>query len=147
MSNLPTSRHFDRDQQQLLIELTDMYQEISNGVNQREVGIYDIREQIAGQTFVVPNSGTVQNVFRKLIYTGTLSTGNNSIAHSLVLANENFSFTHIYGSIKNSASTSFVAMPNSDISITLDVTNLIINVPAAYNGFSGTCVLEYIKNL
>lgn len=135
------------DAEQLNIRLTQIYENIANKTNVREIGIYALTEQQTGQQYF--NSANVQgyrSTYRKVIQLPALTTGANSIAHGISFPTINtYKMTQMYGSIQDSQSnaTVYVPVPNGSIEVTVGLTNVNINIPAAYNGYSGTFVLEW----
>lgn len=144
---LPTSEIYPEDNEQLLIRLTQIYQEMALRINVKDIAQYETDvELLNGQQF----SGTTPQVkrfaYRKVLSTGTLSTGANTVAHGINFPTPNtFHFTRIYGVIENTTTPLYVPIPNSDTLVTVDGTNVNITIPAAYNGFSGRAILEYLK--
>jgi hypothetical protein len=144
---LVQSEIIPNDPEQLNIRLTQIYQNIANKTNNREISIYALTEQETGQQYFDPNNvlayrGTV----RKVVKIPALSTGANSIAHGITFPSPNtYKFTQMYGSIFNSPTTTYSPVPNGSIEVTVDLTNININIPVTYNGYTGTFVLEWAR--
>ncbi len=122
---------------------------ISITIGQKENGIYPLTEVLNGQQWFTTTPGTFRGGFRTVYQTGTLFTGPNTIAHGLTITN--FTFTSISGIITDG--TSHVPLPNGDggagdsSNILIDATDIVINITALYNNFSGHVTLDYVKTL
>jgi hypothetical protein len=133
------------DPEQLNIRLTQIYENISNKTNVRQIGVYALTTQETGQQyFDSTNVQGYRGTYRKVVQLPTLSTGANTIAHGITFPSPNtYKFTQMYGSIFNGGLTIYVPVPNGSIEVTVDLTNININIPVTYNGYSGTFVLEW----
>lgn len=148
---LPTSLVFPDDQQERNVVLTEMYIDIANSMNVREVGIYDQVELLAGQTFFDPaNAQNKRDVFRRVYNIGAIAAGATlNTAHGLTGIT---SYTHIYGTCVTDA-IDFRPLPyvstvalNQQISLTITPINIVIvNGAASANITSAIVVLEYLK--
>lgn len=133
---------------QRLVRLRQYFNDLSSAVNARDIGVYVETETICGQTWTPTISATSSSnvtqrqVIRKVVPTGVLATGANAIAHGINVTSTTH-FTRIYGVIEN-AGALYVPVPNNATTVTVDATNININVPGAYNGYSGNVVLEWV---
>lgn len=149
---LPSSQVFPDDESQRLIVHTDLYTQVAEAVNQREISSYQTFEEVNGQTFF--NSTTARDTrpaFRKVFSIGAIAAGATlNTAHSLTNIT---SFTRIYGTVITAAPdhrpipyVSITAL-NQQIEINVTTTNIvIINGGAAPNITSGIVVLEFLKS-
>jgi hypothetical protein len=122
-------------------------------LNQKDTALYPLQEFVNSQLFFPDPTLTSsssrrpvqRNVFRKVINFGTLpNNGTTSVAHGLTI-DSNWSFTRMYGCSTN-PNTAFVPIPNQDIKLSADTTNVTITTTAAYAGYTVTyVVLEFIK--
>lgn len=122
-------------------------------LNIKDTGYYVLQEFVNSQVYfadptlssTTAQAPTLRNVFRKVINFGTLpNSGTTSVAHGLTIDN-NWIFTRMYGCSTNPG-TAFVPIPNQDIKLSADATNVTITTTAAYAGYTTTyIVLEYIK--
>jgi len=140
---------------ELLVRLYQNLNVMAMGVNNRDAGLYDTSEFVCGQQFfpdpaltsassVTP---TFRNVFRKVVNFGALpnNTG-KSVAHGITTT-VNTSFTRMYGVATDPTGFSALAIPNSDITLELDGTNVTITTTADLTAYTTTyVVLEYIKS-
>jgi len=140
---------------ELLVRLYQNLNVMAMGVNNRDAGLYNTSEFVCGQQFfpdpaltsassVTP---TFRNVFRKVVNFGALpdTTGKN-VAHGITTT-VNTSFTRMYGAATDPAGFSALAIPNSDITLELDGTNVTITTTADLTAYTTTyVVLEYIKS-
>ena len=82
-------------------------------------------------------------------YPGALVLGPNTQAHGVAVGNPTtFVFTRIQGVIfrQGAPNPLFVPVPNDDIHLEVNDTNVVLTIPAAYVGFfCQGIVLEYVK--
>ena len=141
------SEVFPTDPEQLNIRLSQIYQNISNKTNIREISVYALTQQETGQQYFDPTDvGAYRNVVRQVVQIPALTTGANAIAHGITFPTPNtYKMTQMYGSILDNPTNAsiYVPVPNGSIEVTVDTTNININIPVTYNGYSGTFVLEW----
>ena len=123
-------------------------------VNLKDTGYYNITEFVNGQNYfpdtTLSSTTTAnpiyRNVFRKVINFGALpNAAATAVLHGIPV-NAPYTFTRMYGCSSNPG-TAFVAIPNRDIKLTADATNVYIETFSAYAGYTTTYViLEYIKS-
>lgn len=133
---------------QFLIKISTVCQNIAFRVNKRDIGIYEADLEVQnGQQFFGSTPQVKRDGFRKVLQTGTLSTGANTVAHGITFPIPNtFHFTRIYGVLEDATPpTLYVPIPDDVTKVTVNPTNINITIPAGYNGFSGIMVLEYVK--
>jgi hypothetical protein len=136
---------FPEDPEQLRIRLTQTYEDTSNKVNYREISLYTFNEIQTGRQYPgITSPLSPRQGYRKVIDMGTLSTGANSVAHSIPYQIPNtLRFTSIRGVCENLTTQSYQAMPNDDIHLEVVGINVVVTIPVAYNGFTGTVYLDY----
>jgi hypothetical protein len=149
---LNTTEVFPEDDSQLLIKHTDVYTNISNAVNVREIGLYSTQELITGQQFPdITNSGSSKFTYRKIIYLPAIATGGTyTVAHGITNLVQ---FTSMYGTCVTEL-VDYRPIPFADeatvtnqIALTCDAVNLnIYNGSTAPDITSGIVVLEYLLN-
>lgn len=147
--------------------LTEQLREITNGVNDRDVGIYYDDIYANGQKWQ-PSSAALSStttqaeprtVFRKLIDLGGLNdftaTNPQNVAHGITTT-ANFCITRLYGAASDpgaSTLTSGIPLPYVDqagtnsIGLTMDATNIILTMGTAADLSAYTCawvVVEWI---
>ena len=149
---LRTTEVFPEDQSQLLIKHTNVYSNVANAVNVREIGIYDLQELLSGKKwFNTTNLQNMRSVYRKVFQIGPINAGAiQTIAHGIsgIVA-----FTHMYGTCITSV-VDYRPIPYVDetvvtnqIRLNCSGTNLIIANGATAPGItSGSIVLEYLLN-
>lgn len=137
----------EQEPRQFLIKLATIYQNIAFRVNKRDISIYEDGIEIQnGQQFFGATPQVKRDGFRKVLQTGVLSTGANTVAHGITFPTPNtYHFTRIYGVIEDLTVPEWVPIPNNAVTVTVNSTNVNINIPGAYNGYSGIVVLEYVK--
>lgn len=134
--------------------LTRTINEMNLLLNLKDTGYYTEQEFVNSQIFfpdptlssTTPANPVFRNVFRKVINFGTLpNAGTTSVAHNITVTS-GYTFTRMYG-CASIPGTAFVAIPNSDIKLTADATNVTVTTTFAYAGYTTTYViLEYIKS-
>ena len=73
---LNTTEVFPEDFSQFLIKLTNLYTDIANAVNLREIAQYDLIEFITGeQWFTTGNAQVKRSTFRKVYSIGSIAAG------------------------------------------------------------------------
>lgn len=122
---------------------------ISNAVNVREIGWYLNDEVISGKQFIplyrtTGESTEYRTIFRKVIDCSPLAIGANSFAHGINF-NERFTLVQLFGAATDSVGFVAVPLPNDVDSLTMDATNVLINVSAAYDRAFVT--IEYILEI
>lgn len=144
---LPTSEVFPEDYGQLIIRLTQIYQEMALRINLKDIAQYETDLEILnGQQFSGIDPQTKRFAFRTTLSTGILATGANNVPHGITFPVPNtFHFTRIYGVIEDTTVPLYVPIPNDNVHLEVNATNAVITIPAAYNGYSGIVVLEYVK--
>lgn len=136
-----------KDPKQFLMKLSDIYQTLAFRINKKDIAIYEADVEIQnGQQFFGSTPQVKRDGFRKVLQTGTLATGANTVAHGITFpATNTYHFTRIYGVIEDLTVPLWVPIPNNGVTVTVDATNVNITIPAAYNNYSGIVVLEYVK--
>lgn len=150
---LPQSEIFpeiEKDPEQFFVKLTQVYKNIAVRTNKKENSIYENGVEIQnGQLYFGTNAANPElkrSGFRKTLLTGTLATGANTIAHGITFPTPNtYRIVSYKGGIWDLTAVIYVPLPNGDITITVDTTNVNITIPAAYNGYDGYFTLEYLK--
>jgi hypothetical protein len=137
----------EEDPKDFLTKLTNVYSRLSQRINKKDIAIYENSVEIQnGQSFFGIDPQTKRDGFRKVLQTGILATGANNIAHGITFPTPNtYHFTRIYGVIENTATPLYVPIPNDNTHLEVNLTNAVVTIPAAYNGYSGIVVLEYVK--
>jgi hypothetical protein len=151
------------DPQALRELLVRMYQNLnlmSNVLNVKDSGMYQVTEFVNGQLFFsnpAYNSSTKTNpalrqVQRKVINFGALpNTATKSVAHGITIT-ANTTFTRIYGTATQ-PSTKFIPLPYAsatdvahNIELNADATNVNVITGANYSAFTVTyIILEYLQ--
>lgn len=148
---LQTSVYFPDDFNAFRIKFLDLYRDIANNVNIREISIYDLQEFLTGeQWFVVGNPQATRQTFRKTYFIPAPLAAVNTIPHGLGNLST-FTFTHIYGTVNNQVAPLFAPIPQGGANtsmIEVNGVNIVVTLPAAYQGanFFAIVVLEFLKN-
>jgi hypothetical protein len=144
---LPQSRTFDVANASLFkIQIENAWVQIALRINERVIGNYYKNEQLTGKEYFGITNQKRRQSFRKLIEITGLATGANAIAHGIVFPSPNiFRIVGYEGGIWDLTAVGYAPLPNGDITVTVDATNINITIPASYNGYDGYITLEYLK--
>lgn len=142
------------DEDQRWVVLRQYFNSLAAAINVKDTGYYVTEETRTGQLFLpgFPSGADAQSanavyrpVLRRVVKTGTLSTGSNNVAHGITFPSPNtYHFTRIYGVIEDTSVPEWVPIPKDDVSVSVGTTNIVIVIPASYNGYTGQVVLEYV---
>lgn len=142
--------------------LTESLKEISNAINQREIGFYLDEELLTGKSFfpgtTAPgnNPGVFRSILRKVVDFGALPNTNiKSVPHG-ILFDINFSLIQIWGAATNPITFQAIPIPYTEVQVpalgniqlTMDSTN--VNIVTASNRSAFTrcfVIIEYIQEL
>lgn len=149
---LQTSVYFPDDFETFRIKFLELYRDISNCVNVRQISVFDLQEFLTGeQWFTSGNPQAKRQTFRQVYSIGAIAAGATSTtAHGLTNLT---AFTHIYGTcitdVVDYRPLPYVSVTalNQQIELKVDATNItIINGAASPNITSAIVVLEFLKN-
>ena len=144
--------------------LVETLKEISNGINDREVGFYIDDQVTTGKSFIpgVTVSGSppaMRTVLRKVVNCGTLPAGTGvpvttTTAHGITF-DDKFTLVEFYGaSTRPVVPFSAISLPfvgsnlPSNISLQMDATNIYIISNTDYSAFTRTfVVIEYMQEI
>lgn len=158
---VPTAQIFDVEKlkdkdisnaelKELLIRLYQSTNTSATVINAKTSGLYQLSEFVNNDLYFgtagdlnlgLPNSQ--RSVYRKVINFGTLAPGLHSVAHGLTIATS-WTFVRIYGCA--SMTNAYYPIPESNIGINVDATNVNITNGTALTFTTCTVVLEYLKN-
>ena len=137
-----------------LTSLTENVNNILLAVNAKDIGIYDSKETLAGQSYFDDTDKQEQRpVYRKVIDFGTLknAAGTTSVAHGLD-DTWPYKFTRIYGATSDLTNKIYLPIPYATataadvIEISVDATNVKITVGKDRSSFTTTyVVLEFLE--
>lgn len=149
---LQTSVFFPEDFDEFRVKFLQLYRDISNNVNVRQIGIFDLQEFLTGERWFTSGNPQVKRQTYRTVYSiGAIAAGATSMtAHGLTGIT---AFTHIYGTAIT-AVVDYRPIPyasatavNQQIELKIDATNItIINGAGAPNITSAIIILEYLKN-
>lgn len=149
---LQTSVFFPEDFEEFRVKFLALYRDISNNVNVRQIGVFDLEEFLTGERwFTSGDPQKKRQTFRKVFELPAIAAGVfYTVAHGITGIT---AFTHIYGTVVTNA-PDFRPIPYADITsplnqIALKVDSTIITVAVGAtspNVTSGIVVLEYLKN-
>lgn len=144
---VPENFEIPTDPVEFRIFLKRVLERHAKTLNRKDTAQYETVEIQNNQTFPGDTPQNKRYIFRKLVDLGTLSTGVNNIAHGISVGTPStYVFTRIYGTVYNQTTPLFVSAPNDTIHLEVNATQVSITIPAAYNGYSAICVLEFYKN-
>lgn len=149
---LQTSVFFPDEFDEFRVKFLQLYIDIANCVNVREISVYDLQEFLTGERwFTVGDPQTKRQTYRQAYQIGAIAPGATSTtAHNITGFT---AFTHIYAtaitSIPDNRPIPYASVTavNQQIEIKVDATNIvIINGAASPAITSAIVVLEYLKN-
>jgi len=143
---ISTSTFFPDEFASFREKFLELYRDLSNSVNTREVGVYDLVEFLTGENwFTAGDPQKKRKTFRKVFQ---FSDASLNFAHGITGITLT---THIYGSFTDG--TNFYPLPfvstviTDQIRIEVTPTNIVVTkggtAPAITNG---VIILEYLKN-
>ena len=151
---LSTTEHFDKDTDQSMDKLNNVYTDIAKQVNSKEIARYELTEILTGQQFFDPSDTQKRRATYRKCYTfgAIVSGGGLGIPHGLTGVTM---YTRIYGGCLW-ANGNFSPIPytsilggNGCIEVLIVGANIsIVNgvAPLTAAIVSGFIVLEYLKN-
>lgn len=153
--------NFDPQSDDLKLFLVRLRQSINNVAlvtNIKDSGYYLPAEFVNGQLYF-PNpdplitapaakAATYRQVYRIMIDFGALpNAATKSVAHTIPNISADFTFTRMYGAATDPVALSYLAIPNSDITLTADAANVNVTTVANLTAYTRTyIVLEYLKD-
>jgi len=142
------------DLKDLLVRLYQNINLIAQVLNTKDTAYYINQEFAIGQLYFNPASGNFFDLrpgFRKVIDTGALAAGVNTIAHGISVDAQTTWF-FINGAATNSTSPLGVSLPyagtagTDNITVTVDATNVTITNNSGYTFDRSSITLEYVKS-
>lgn len=152
---LPINVIWDEDPEQFAYQIQQIYRNIADTTNCREIATYDETELLTGQQFFVQGDNQKKRQsFRKVINFGSLpNAGVKNVAHNITNIGANFTISRIYGSTSDTSAFEYRPLPwaanvaANVIELSMDATNIIIETFVDYTRFNNTYVIiEYLKN-
>lgn len=129
--------------------INDLYQDIASTVNTKVGGIYvPIEKLTSEQYFTVGNPQINREVYRMVVDFGALpNTATKSVAHNIVGWTTNFRLVSAYGAANDPIALSGIPLPNDNIFLEINATNVIVTTTANYSAYTeSTVVIEFTKN-
>lgn len=164
---VPTSDVYDilnqgnpqsEDFQLFLVRLRQSINNIALVLNIKDSGYYLPVEFVNGQLYF-PNPDTsitaankknavYRQAYRIVVNFGALpNTATKSVAHGIADINAQFTFTRMYAAASNPTGLSYLPIPNADITMSADATNVNITTISNLTAYTRTLVvLEYLKD-
>lgn len=164
---VPTTRKFSESQvrelrvdspefKEFLVDLLQAFNDLSIQLNEKDFGRYPLQEIINGQLFfpdpTINRTAADQQTadfrqdFRTVVNFGTLPNNSTTSQPHGITNMGDIKFTRFYGAATKPGSN-FVAVPNSDIKLTADTTNITITTSSVYSGYTSTIIVcEYLRN-
>ena len=140
---------FLKEWEEARIFLVERLKQISNAVNDREIGFFLDEELLSGKAFIPGvtisgnNPGTFRQIFRIVVTVGQITAGVNAIAHGIAF-NGNFTLIQLWASGTNSSTLKATTFGNSD-TIRMDATNIYITSDGTYDRCYA--IVEYLLEL
>ena len=130
--------------------LNDVYQQIASTVNTKEGALFVPIEKItSGQYFLAGNPQKNRAVYRMVVDFGVLpNTATKSVAHNIVGWDGNFRLVRAYGAATDPIGLSAIPIPNDNIFLEINATNVIVTTTANYSAYTeSTIVVEFTKTV
>jgi hypothetical protein len=144
-----------RNPEDLRLLFTRLYQNvnlISVALNLKDSGIFDnSQEFITGMNYFplgIEDLPEMRPVYRTTVIVpgGLANTGSTSVAHQ-INPNAAFKLVRCYGGATDPVNLLYTPIPNQDIKVAINATNITITTLANYSTYTVVyCVLEYLKN-
>lgn len=142
-----------------LVRLRQSVNNMALVTNIKDSGYYLPAEFVNGQLYF-PNpdpaitapaakNAVYRQVYRMVVNFGALpNTATKSVAHNIPNISADFTFTRMYGAAsKPTVAYSYLPIPNSDITLSADATNVNVTTVANLTAYTRTyIVLEYLKD-
>lgn len=141
-----------------LVRLRQSINNVALVTNIKDSGYYLPAEFINGQLYfpnpdlAVTNPGaknaTYRQVYRIAVdFRALPNAGSKSVAHAIPNINVDFTFTRMYGAASDPVAFSYLPLPNSDIHLSADATNVTVTTVADLTAYTRTyIILEYLKD-
>ena len=129
--------------------LVEHLKKITTGVNNREVGTFYDVEVLSGKRFIpADNSQEPRSVLRKVIDVGTLAnSGTTTEPHGLTV-DANFTLVAMWGGTTDPVAFTAASMPNQDINLSLDSSNIIVTTTSDYSAYTRSYVIiEFLQEI
>lgn len=148
--------NIDPKLQELLVRLYQNLNTMSVVLNLKDSAYYNTDEFVNGQTWF-PNQATPVSTFdtssaifrqnyRQVVNFGPLpNAGTISQPHNITITAQT-SFTRIYGAGSNQTGLLYTPLPNSDIKVLVNATQVVISTAVDYSAYTIVyIVLEYLQ--
>lgn len=131
--------------------IVEQFKKISEGINVREIGWYLDEELLSGKSFIpgvnIANDGgdseQYRSILRKVIITGALTSGTNTIPHGINV-DANFTLIQLWASATNASTFRSVTFGNYS-TVYMDATNVYIVSDGTYT--RSYAIIEYLQEL
>ena len=152
---ISTSTFFPDDFDEFRAKFLELYRDLSNAVNTREVGVYDLVEFLTGENwFTTGNPQVKRKTYRKVFELPATAAGATTlIPHGITGVNTTTTFTHIYGACVTAAPDNrpipfaSATLVTDQIQVLVTAANVAVtNGATAPNITQGIIVAEYLKN-
>lgn len=147
-NQLSVSVELPRDLEGLRDAFNDLYQDIASTTNTKVGGVYvPIEKLTSAQYFIASNPQKNRAVYRMVVDFGALpNTTNKSVAHNISGWNNQYRLVQSYGGATDPTGISAIPVPNDNIFLEINATNVIITTTADYSAYTETTVvIEYTK--
>lgn len=152
--NLIKSSSMSNDEiKETLVRMSETINSILLSINSKDIGLYDLNEQVSGQTYFDSSGNSSRAVFRKVIDFGSLpNAASKSVSHDLD-SNWSYKFTRIYGVASDSSNKKYIPIPYASststdiVELYVDSSTVVIVTGKDMTSYDTTyVVLEYCEN-
>lgn len=147
---LPLSIDFPEEEKDFRNKLYNLNQRTAQAVNTKVGGLYTPQERGTGAQYSdSTNPQKNFNVYRMTMYFSNLpNIGTSTIPHGIAGWNSSFKLVQCYGGATAPATNKWTPLPNQNILVTGDDTNVTITTSADYSAYNEiTLVIEYTKGV
>lgn len=145
---LDENKEFSREWDLFLEEITEENKKHAGKINNKERSFYPLDFEILNDQkfFTNATSQEYRSIFRKVFNFGALpNAGTKNAAHGLS-PDSSWLFTRINGFARDPSAPEWLPIPNDNIFIKVDTTNIVITTTADFSAFTESyIVLEYSK--
>jgi len=123
------------------------FENFARFINRKVTGQIETVETQNNKTLPGATPQNKNFIYSLLVVTGGLpNTATSTIAHGIAGINNNWNFFNLYGSAFNPVATRWISMPNHNIGIEVDNTNVYITTTANLTAYTTSLViLEFYK--
>ena len=144
-NQIPVYQDIPEDWQSSRQILVERIKNICNAINIRGVGWEIDKEILTGKKYI-PSTGSTEyrDIFRHTFDTGTLPKSSTKLIPHGVTVDANFVLLSMWGAATDPVAFRSIPLPNANINLSIDATNLTIKTSGNYSGYTASnIIIEY----